>query len=418
MNILESKGAYIGAKQRVFIAIPSYGGISAGTVYSLFGAKESLLDHGIESELHIFDGNCHVDDGRNRLVRDFLETKCTDFFFIDTDVRFDPADMVSLLNYSPDVVAGIYPLKQEPEEYPVRFIGNEIWSDDEGLIEVESVPTGFLRIKRQVFEQLYTTVPKFKAKQDSPNQIGIPLIFERTIEGSTRWGGDYEFCRKWRAQGGKIHIDPEMEFGHAGSMEWTGCVGNYLRRINGLTDEYIVSILKKIKAGTETPRDVNKLVKAWGNDWAVTADEMQAIIMLARENKGNVIETGSGITSLVMAAIGDTKGFNVVSLEHDWDWYAKIREFADRAQIRSLSLKLCPIENGWYMYKPEEKYSMALCDGPPRKIGDRTKFLDVDAFEDGAIMIVDDADTSDMTPFSEALDNFKIFGRYAIGRTK
>jgi len=44
-----------------------------------------------------------------------------------------------MLGYSPDVVAGIYPLKQDPESYPVRHLGGDIWSDAEGLIEVEAV---------------------------------------------------------------------------------------------------------------------------------------------------------------------------------------------------------------------------------------------------------------------------------------
>lgn len=420
MKVLKSKGAYTDAKQRVFIAIPSYGGITAGTLYSLFGSKEVLLRNGIESELHIFDGNCHVDDGRNFLVREFLETKCTDFVFIDTDVRFDPEDLVRLMLYSPEVVAGIYPLKQEDEDYPVRFPQGEIWGNEEGLIEVDGVPTGFLRIRREVFEKLDKTVPHYKAKQDGPNQRLIPLIFERTMEGTTRWGGDYEFCRKWRAQGGKIFIDPEMLFGHTGSFEWEGSVGHWLRKKNGLLDSFIIHVIEKIREGTETLTDINNLVRAWGNNFAVPAEELMTIIMLARDNEGPVLEAGSGLTSLVLAAIGETKDFNVWSLEHDEIWFEKVAKFKERLGLERLNLVYSRIVDGWYSAKSEGGHTMVLCDGPPRKLGDRTKLLEKDWFAPGCKMIVDDADSSDMTPFVESgkFETFNTFGRYAIGRMK
>lgn len=422
MKVLHSKGVKEDKGQRVFLAVPSYGGICSETVYSLFGSKEALLRNNIESELEIFSGNCHVDDGRNRLVRDFLETDCTDFVFIDTDVRFDPEDLVKLVLYDRDVVAGIYPLKQEDEEYPVRFLGGDIQADSDGLVEVESVPTGFLRIKRHVLEKLYESVPKFRAKQDNPNTKSIPLIFERTLEGTIRWGGDYEFCRKWRGMGGKIYIDPEMTFGHIGSREWSGSLGTYLRKINGLTDEYIKIILRKIAEGTETERDIFKLVEAWDNVWSVRADFIISLIAIARETNGPILECGSGLTTLVLKALGK----RVVSLEHDKEWFDRMLEMGvNENSPTEPGVVYAPIKqyNGfkWYDFTkiPLIYYELAVIDGPPRQIG-REGFLKLmpEYLVENGLILADDA--GNMQDWEKALNTkLAIMGdgrKYAVGR--
>lgn len=367
MKILHSKGRERESGIKVFLAVPSYGGTCSGFTYSIFGSKEALIDAGIQSSLEIFDGNCHIDDARNRLVRDFLETDCTDFVFLDADLRFDPCDLLELVLADKDVIAGTYPLKQESEDYPVRFFPGEIASDKHGHIEVESVPTGFLKIRRHVLEKLYKSVPKFKVKADSVSRLKLPLIFERTMEGDTRWGGDYEFCRKWRKTGGKIYLIPEMFFGHEGSYEWKGSVANYLRRANGLQDVYIKESIEKIKKYKPSIKDIIGLCQAWNNEWATPEAVLIALSMIARETRGNILECGSGLSTLIIAASTDKQ---IDVLEHDREYFDNTEKYIKMCGLDNVNLRFCNIKDRWYESGLNgEKYSMVYVDGPPRDIG-------------------------------------------------
>ena len=53
-------------------------------------------------------------------------------------------------------------------------------------------------------------------------------LFLETIKDGRRWAEDYAFCRRWRALGGKIWIDPEARMLHAGRKEWIVRVADYL----------------------------------------------------------------------------------------------------------------------------------------------------------------------------------------------
>ena len=417
MKILHSKGAYTGGIKRVFIAVPSYGEMSCETVYSLFGAKEALLANNVESELFLMTGNCHIDDGRNYCIRNFLEGNCSDLIFVDSDVMFDPDDIVTLALSKRDVCAGVYPKKDEEETFPVQFIGGDIYSSADGMFEVAGVCSGFLKISRYALECLDKTVPHHLGQKETVFRKLIPIIFERSLHNHNRLGGDYEFCRKWRAVGGKIYVDPEMTFGHIGPTEWRGTLGHYLRKTNGLTEDHIVSIVKKIINNKETSKDINSLWEAWDNHWSPTAEMLSAVNMIAKDGAGEIFECGSGLTTLILGA----SGRKVHSVEHDKKWYNKITTLLNRCGLDNVSVELCDIKDGWYDTKIDGEYSLFIIDGPPRSIGSRAIFVDkLDRVGNGCVFVVDDAGTElDITSALSEKFNIKFnnFGRFAAGRT-
>src|SRR5687767_1370041 len=93
-----------------FLAVAAYDGLSAPFVHSLFSSQANIPHR---MDLEIFSGNCHVDDGRNRLVRDFLETDCEQLIFLDADVFWLDAELKKLIEHDADIVAGIYPMKND-----------------------------------------------------------------------------------------------------------------------------------------------------------------------------------------------------------------------------------------------------------------------------------------------------------------
>src|SRR5690606_23200029 len=125
-----------------------------------------------------------------------------------------------------DIVAGVYPKRAKHDtNFPVLVEdGVELWSDEDGLVEVLGAPTGFMKIKRQVIEKL-VEVNKERTYYDNCDKSGdIPnvIIFERTYEDGRRYSGDYSFCLAWRKLGGKIFVDPNLRLIHKGEVEFEG----------------------------------------------------------------------------------------------------------------------------------------------------------------------------------------------------
>jgi hypothetical protein len=382
-----------GSKQKVLLATPAYGDLCPEYVMSLFQGQQALIEAGISAHLMILAGNCHVDDSRNRLVRDFLDTDCTDMVFIDSDVRYHGKDLVKLVSYDRDVVAGVYPFKQNNEDYPVRLLPGDLTTDADGLLEVKSVPTGFLRIKRHVLELLASKVPGFHGKKDSPSSRKMPLIFERTLEGQTRWGGDYEFCRKWKAEGGKIYVDPEMDFGHVGNSEWYGSLSSFLLRKNGLNDVYIKRELRKLERGEDI--DFNILWEAWNNLWAAMPDFLITMHLMAKETTGIILEVGSGLSTLILGA--STKQ-PIYVLENDLEWAEKMHAWITSMGWNHVHIYHCPIKDygefNWYEIPDDlPEFDFIVCDGPRNKLG-RYGLVPIlgNHFRNGARIIADDFD--------------------------
>lgn len=384
-----------------FIAIPSYDGkLEPQCLMSLLEGIKLLDAHGIGCSFALEAGNCHIDDARNGIVRTFLDSNCTDLVFIDADVGFDPGALVRLMQHDADVVAGVYPKKDDDVSFPVKPLAGDRWITPAGLIEVEGAPTGFMRIRRTAFEQLVEANKhrQFVGQGCSDKDRPYTIIFERTYEDGHRWSGDYAFCRKWRALGGKVFVDPEMDFVHVGSKEWVGRLGDYWRREAGLEPARFVQAMERLKAGDPKAEDFVTLYQAWGNAWAASPEFLIAAYTMAKRARGPVLETGSGLTTLVMAAAGA----RVTALEHDLGWYRRLDKTLARYGLEA-DLNYVGLDkyDGWYLWEPQEDYALLVCDGPPRteNWGARERVLTFPEVQN-ADWIVDDAISVAARPFT------------------
>lgn len=396
--------------QSIFIATPAYDSIKPGCMWSLSVTTAELTRKGIPFELSIMHGNCHVDDGRNELVRQFLfESQCSDLVFIDSDVQWNAQMFLRLIKHDEDVVAGAYPLKCFPIKFPVGRILHikEEPEEKRGLLEVSFAPTGFMRIRRSVFEKL-------APKQSKRGKLTPTYrFFERRYTETTYDGGDVTFCRKWIAEGGKVIVDPTLTLEHIGEYRWKGCFLDYLgnpesRALHeGESKDPVPdykpdhpqtkpqaqpvkgspvgdppregsptwTAVEALKGGVPVLEHFRILADAWGNKpWAATPEYLgMAYNMACNIRKGGqILECGSGISTTVLAIAAQRAGAILTVLDHSDDWQGKAQGWLkavgvlDGVVFPSPNIKR---EIGWYDYAPETPPDLIIVDGPPHYMG-------------------------------------------------
>jgi hypothetical protein len=371
--------------KKVLLAVPTYDKPDTSLTFSLARSREALTEAGIQSALLILEGNCHVDDARNSIVRDFLESDCTDLVFLDSDVTWEPEGLVLLCSQDEDIVGGVYPYRREGSvNMPVRLMdGAEV---RDGLREVEGLPTGFMKIRRNVLEAMCEVTPWYWDKIYKTH-----LVFNRTTpdDGHIRWGGDLAFCKRWRDMGGRLYAVDEVCLGHVAKVIVYDSLAAHLRRLNGTT---LRDLAPKFREGTEDEDDYNEVFRYGGNNYAADAGTLALATGIARRAQGPIIETGSGLSSVLMALATEQ---TVFSLEHDRHYANQTMRWAAEAQTYNLGMCCEPLKGFWYNLEPfdlPEKFAFGFCDGPPRMFGTRMRFFDVLAPR-CSVILVDDIKT-------------------------
>lgn len=404
--IKRSKGVRKGSLN-LFVATPTYSGkLDSRYLHSMIQSLDLLEKENIGFELFTLSYHCHVDDARNTIVAEFLASECDELIFIDADVSWIPSDLVRLAKYDRDLVAGVYPKRSKHDlDFPVTVApGVELRADQDGLVEVDGAPTGFMKIRRAVLEQFQALNKdrQFKSRNAGPDDPVNTIIFERTWENGERFSGDLAFCRNWKKLGGKVYVDPYMKLSHTGEVDFEGTLADHWLEKYGqkhvIAEKRFNRAVRNLKNGQCDENDIQDLIYGWGgNPYAAPADLLATCFMLAKESEGHVIETGSGLSTIVMALANPD--LTIHCLEHDMLWASKLKYAMQIHDITNIEIHYGPLKTypkgQWYDLTliPNIEFSIALCDGPPRKISNRSIFYDfLNARIQNAVVLMDDAD--------------------------
>ena len=124
----------------------------------------------------------------------------------------------------------MYPLKGDQEDYSfLQRKEKRVRSEPStGLVRMEHIPLGLMRLKRSVLERMCAACgDDWFLVEETGNRAYRLFEFEQHDHRS--WGEDYVFCRKWTEMGGDIWVDPELTLGHCGPKTYVGNFGNWLR---------------------------------------------------------------------------------------------------------------------------------------------------------------------------------------------
>lgn len=223
---------------KVFVATPMFGGMCHGDFMTSMMNLQSLAHRdNIEFYFSTIKNESLIPRARNVLVNQFLETDCTHLFFIDSDIVFNCLEIPTMFAYDRDIICGIYPKKEinweniqvglergkkgkDLEKYTKSHVVQT--EDDVDITNLNHEPfeikyggTGFMLIKREVFEVLKPYVPKHHHQDLSKPMIDI--FFDTSLDGNEYLSEDYHFCNLWKKHGGKIYAAPWVNLNHIGS---------------------------------------------------------------------------------------------------------------------------------------------------------------------------------------------------------
>ena len=208
---------------RVHICMPCYGGqLTESTFMSYIKWANVARQLGLDWTVETMTNESLISRARNTLTAKFLHTKeSTHLMFIDADIGWEPWHLLVMLNHDKDVVGGLYPMKSLPVKWCVNGIPDADQNDPSGLIEVTKTGTGFLLMKRHVFEKLNA----HPAVKSFTNDIGLdPVLnpymktyFDTAVRENRYYSEDWTFCENWRDIGGQVFVDKRVLLKHTGT---------------------------------------------------------------------------------------------------------------------------------------------------------------------------------------------------------
>ena len=258
----------------LFIATPMFGG-SANYMYmiSLINLLTKLGQAGIPSMFEIAANESLITKARNILVEGFLRSTATHMLFLDADLGFDADDVIRMVKADKALIGGQYAKKKinwdvvkrvvqgVPDipgphinavvaESTFRPIGDQMSFDINAPVEVESIATGMMLIKREVFETMIeklgdeinvisggseTMDPKTMTRITDPHRKAY-AFFDVSIDPNTRayTSEDFTFCKRWRQVGGQVFLAPWTRTVHVGTYEYVcdlGAVARYTQQM-------------------------------------------------------------------------------------------------------------------------------------------------------------------------------------------
>lgn len=210
---------------------------------------------GMPLQVYFHEGESLVTRARNNCVAAFLaQPEWTHLFWVDSDIGFSAEAAFRLLLSGYDIASGVYPLKRDNwpadgvaagttcaqfEATYTRYTVNapagsgdnggtvDLLVQPDGFMKVTEAPTGFMVIKRAVFERLMAHYPEL---QYVPDSIGVPdqglhyRFFDVMVDPVTRryLSEDYGFCRLWEGLGESIYVDAQSNLTHQGGKTYRG----------------------------------------------------------------------------------------------------------------------------------------------------------------------------------------------------
>ena len=238
------------ARMSVYIATPMFGGRAhARYCDSLMRLLDRLQREGFDAQLDAVGNESLIQRARNLMADRFLRSRCAHLLFIDSDIAFEPDEVLRLLRSGLPLVSGAYPKKyydwakirarlDAGAGEPVQTVGLDYNVNmdpvglglQDGFVPVLDTATGFLLIARDVLQAVHAAHPELECVNDITIHTGevqrqrYRAVFECMIDPDSRryLSEDFSFLRRAQALGYRVHCDLQSRLTHIGTLELPG----------------------------------------------------------------------------------------------------------------------------------------------------------------------------------------------------
>lgn len=242
-------------KRSLMVATPMYGGQCMGSyAKACIDLNTVCMKYGVNVQFMYLFNESLITRARNYLVDEFLRSSATHLMFIDSDIDFNPLDVLALLALDKPIVGAAYPKKSiaweriydamrlglvesNPQQLEL-FSGDYVFNVAPGTerismvepVEVLEIGTGFMMVRRDTFEQFAEAYPDLSYRPDHNRTKAfdgsreIHMYFQALIDPDNKryLSEDYMFCQWSRKIGIPIYLCPWMKLKHSGTYIFGG----------------------------------------------------------------------------------------------------------------------------------------------------------------------------------------------------
>ena len=252
-------------ENKLFVATPMYGGQCAG-MFAKSTADLSALctQYGIPLQFYYLFNESLITRARNYCVDEFMRSDAQHLMFIDSDIGFNPQDVLALMALQAEnpekynILGGPYPKKgiswekiklavdkgiaDEDPNVLDKFVGDYVFNPKNGSgsipinepVEVLEIGTGFMMIHKDALKKFVETYPQYSYKPDHvrtehfDGSREIMMFFQAEVDPvSKRYlSEDYWFCQKAQQAGLSTWFCPWMKLQHVGSYIFGGSLAD------------------------------------------------------------------------------------------------------------------------------------------------------------------------------------------------
>lgn len=251
-------------KKKLFVATPMYGGACAGMyARSIADLSAICAKYNIPLQLYYLFNESLITRARNYCVDEFMRSGATHLMFIDSDIGFNPQDVIAMLAIQTDesdydVIGGPYPKKciswekiklavdkgvaDKDPNILEKFVGDYVFNPKNNQreipigepVEVREIGTGFMMVRRKTFEEYAKAYPELSYKPDHvrtehfDGSREIHAYFDCIIDPESKryLSEDYNFCYHVEKMGLKVWFCPWMQLQHVGSYVFGGSLAD------------------------------------------------------------------------------------------------------------------------------------------------------------------------------------------------
>jgi len=264
-NDLETKTINFVDKIKPILAIltPCYGGLCYSQyTLCLIDTIKLLENYGIIVRIFFCNNDNLISRARNNLIGTaMLDKNITHFIFIDSDIIWNPLDIIKLMISDKQFIGGIYPnksyrfnnicsnpsiiskwidaknninpnisdeviLKNNLMDYNLNYLSTNLQIDN-NIIELKCIGSGFIMFKREVIDLMITAYQETKYIDDTgfiepTNSIYTYALFDTGVLDGHYLSEDLMFCERWRKINGSVYADISIDLTIIGTECYQG----------------------------------------------------------------------------------------------------------------------------------------------------------------------------------------------------